>query len=401
MLTTQASMPSASDLLAAPADKTVLIVDDDLIFVQRLTRYVNTCFSEYEVCHCRLTSEALNLCTKYTYCVVLIDFNLPDATGTEFLCELQAVTDGLPPPAIVLTAENDARAAGEALRANAYDFLPKNQVSVESLQRSITNALTKHSLQESVNSRTRQIEEANRSLEEKNRQIQEFYQTVSHEVKTPLSASREFVSLVRDGVLGKINDEQAEVLDYALSGCDQIATHFNDLIEMTRLDTRAIKLHREWHTINSVFRRAEAGCTRQVHEKNIVLSVNVDESDRQIFIDGDRINQVISNLLSNAIKYTSEKGRVELSCRFDVRSVIICVRDNGCGIEDSEFQSIFKRLYQINRKQENYAGPGLGLGLSIAREIVHLHDGKIWVDSTKGIGSKFFVELPHARHIGY
>jgi signal transduction histidine kinase len=373
----------------------VLIVDDDPAYVHLLTRYLREAFDQFFIDFCGTSRDALKKCMNRKYKILLVDFQLPDMSGPQFLHKLQSMIDDIAPPAIVLTAEGGTMAAAEALRANAYDFLPKSQVSVQSIERSISNAIVKHDLRISVQNRTRELEGANRSLEEKSREIQEFYQTVSHEVKTPLSASREFVSLVRDGVLGEVSPEQVEVLDYALAGCDQIASHFNDLIEMTRLDTEIIKLHKKRTTIKSMLKRATASYSRKISEKNIFLDLETENDHNLLDVDPERINQVITNLLSNAVKYTPQYGNIKIFFRLGDNAACFGIQDSGCGIDKSEHELIFKRLYQASGKQEDYTGPGLGLGLSIAREIVSLHQGKLWVESKKNHGSCFYFELPY------
>ncbi|OED41556.1 hypothetical protein AB833_09295 [Chromatiales bacterium (ex Bugula neritina AB1)] len=347
---------------------------------------------------CNNSKEAIDHCLSKQYDVLLIDYNLPDLTGSKFLHKLQSEIDDLPPPAIVLTAEGGASAAGEALRANAYDFLPKQLVNRDSLGRSMKNAIIKHGLQRSIRLRTIELEQANRTLQEKSREIRDFYQTVSHEVKTPLAANQEFVSLVRDEVLGPITDEQAEALDYALASCNQISTHFNDLVEMTRLDAGKVTLHKKWISVACLLKRTMASCARAIEERGTnVVVLPCDSEACDLHVDGDRIIQVLSNLLSNAIKYTDPDGDIEISIDNNDITIRFCVRDSGCGIDEKYTNSIFNRLYQVTEMNHEHSGAGLGLGLSIARELVVLHEGKIWVESEIGIGSRFYVELPRLK----
>ena len=379
--------------------KRILVVDDDVAYTHLVAIYAKQRYHDAIVDACNNPMEAIELCLTRPYDVLLIDYNLPDLTGSDFLYKLQSKMDGLPPPAIVLTADGGASAAGEALRANAYDFLPKNLVTKDSLGRSMENAMAKHDLQKSIRQRTIALEESNRSLQEKSREIREFYQTVSHEVKTPLAANREFVSLVRDGVLGSVTDEQADALDYALASCDQIASHFNDLVEVTRLDAGKINLHKEQIAIKSVLRRTMASCARAIEDGNIIVMLPGENKNHQIYVDGDRLTQVLSNLLSNAIKYTSPGGTIEISYETVQAQINFRIADSGCGIEKKHLSQIFNRLYQVgDDKDHSYSGAGMGLGLSIAREIVTLHNGKIWAESEVNIGSQFYITLPLLQH---
>lgn len=378
----------------APANKNVLIVDDDEPYAHLVSRHVRQIYSNAVIDNCNNSKKAIELCLARQYDILLIDHNLPDLCGSDFLHKLQSEIDDIPPPAIVLTADGGASAAGEALRANAYDFLPKQLVTRESLGRSMKNAIAKHSLQKSVHERTLELEIANRSLTEKSREIGEFYQTVSHEVKTPLAANREFVSLVRDEVLGSITEEQAEALDYALASCDQIASHFNDLVEMTRLDSGKIALHKTQIAVDSLLKRTMASCARAIDDSGVSVVMPTNPGDTELYVDGNRLVQVLSNLLSNAIKYTPSNGTIDISMNYQGSCVRFCVADTGLGIDEQHMDSVFNRLFQIGDTSHEYSGAGLGLGLSISREIVVLHEGAIWVESKLGIGSQFYVELP-------
>ncbi len=390
------------------AEMQILVIDSDLSHAHLVSRYIRQNFSTAIVETCRNASDALELCLSSQYSLLLVDNDLPDQNGLKFLHRLQSETSKQPPPAIVLTTDSpgsgareavrDAAkdAARDAVRANAYDFLSKRLVTKDSLGRSMKNAIAKHRLQRAVQQRTSELEKANLTLKERGREISEFYQTVSHEVKTPLAANREFVSLVRDGVLGSITNEQAEALDYALASCDQLTSHFNDLVEMSRLDAGKISLRKDLISINSVITRAMATCARAIEDKDINVTLPpVPDRDITLFIDGNRIIQVISNLLSNAVKYTDINGTIELSINKTQHFIEMCVADSGCGIEEKYLKSIFSRLFQIGDETHEYSGAGLGLGLSIALEIMVLHDGKIRVESESGIGSRFYIEIPH------
>lgn len=384
----------------------LLVVDDDLPYAHLLTRYLKQIYIDSTVDICNNPQEAMQLCLRNNYCVVLVDYNLGDTKGSDFLRQLHLKIDGVPPPAIVLTADGGVAAARDALKADAYDFMPKEAVSRESLARSTKNAITKHQLSKSIIQRTEELEKANRTLREQRREISEFYQTVSHEVKTPLAAGREFISLVRDGVLGAVSDDQAEALDHALASCDQISSHFNDLVEMMRIDASKITLHRSHMSVQEMIKRTIASCSRSAQEADITITPPVDfeACNASLNVDGDRIIQVLSNLLSNAVKYTPENGEIKISYNFKQQAIRFCVADSGCGIDAKHIDDIFNRLFQVSEGNHEYAGAGLGLGLSIAREIVHLHGGRIWAESQVGNGSQFYVELPVTEttpHTGY
>lgn len=374
-----------------------LIVDDDTAYSHLLSRYLAKDKNfNYHVDTVSTAMIGITKCLLEEYDLMLVDYNLPDLSGPEFLVELRTRISGTAPPTIILTAGGGETAAGQALRADAADFLPKVSVNPESLARSINNAIAKHSLRAAVDSRTTELQNANESLQAKNREIQHFYQTVSHEVKTPLSAAREFISIIRDELAGPVTAEQIEVLDYAITSCDQIATHFNDLVEITRLDSNKVSLEKTPCTVDSLITRTTAACANALRASKLTLNQKIDNRERVIWVDDNRITQVLANLVGNAIKYSPTNSTISLTTKenADSNNLIFCISDTGCGISHEDQSRIFDRLYQASEVNHEFMGAGLGLGLTIAKEIVALHDGQLWVESEVGTGSSFYFEIP-------
>ena len=374
----------------------VLIIDDDPGYVALLSRYIkkNRHYNSVEIDSCESADSAIRLYASTRYDVLLVDHNLPDMYGPELLGVLQEENDELAPPAIVLTAEGGLEAARSAIKANAYDFIPKYRVNSGSLARSMDNTITKYRLMSSNASRAKQLEQLNVILNEKNREINEFYQTISHEVKTPLSATREFISILRDGIVGEVSAQQIEILEHALAGCDQLAAHLNDLVELTRLDAKKIILRKETVSIKRILTRSIASCARAAEDNGVVLMQDLGDIDLELQADENRITQVLSNIINNAVKYSEEGSAVLIGVQRVKDVVCFSISDTGCGIADENLKNIFQRLYQVNDFSHEYSGAGLGLGLSISKEIVALHNGEIEVESSLGEGTAFYIRLP-------
>jgi len=300
------------------------------------------------------------------------------------------------PPTIILTADGGETAAAEALRAGAADFMPKRTISAQSLSRAIENAVEKRKLKNKVAARSRELQRANDQLQSRN--DERFYHTVSHEVKTPLAATREFIAIVLDGIAGPVTEDQTEMLRHALDSCDQITSHFNDLIEMTRLEAKKITMAKKMESLDNITTRCLAAVSSAVKTKNIVLKKEIQSSLPLVFIDGNRVIQVLSNLLGNALKFTEPNGKITLHIWHALADgyVHIAVVDTGRGISQEQLPHIFERLYQVQNGSDEFMGAGLGLGLSIAKEIVALHGGNIWAESVLGEGSTFTFRLPVA-----
>jgi signal transduction histidine kinase len=246
-------------------------------------------------------------------------------------------------------------------------------------RRAILNAVEKSRLKMTIADKTRHLEVANETLLHRQAEIHRVYQTISHEIKTPLTAAREFISIVRDGISGPVSEQQAEYLELAVESCDQLASHFNDLIDTARLDTGKLRLDRHPTPIARLVMRATASVASAARAKNITITRRIPSGLPLVCVDPGRIVQVIANLLWNAVKYTPAEGRIVITAARIAEpwdGVQITVEDTGCGIRTSDPQA------------------GLGLGLSIARELVRLHGGDMTAESILGAGSTFRFTLP-------
>lgn len=383
---------------APPPQRTkLLVVDDDPAF-RRLCREFLRFDRQalYEITEAGSAAEALQLCGHDSFDGILIDYNLPDATGAE-LCELLRPVCGPLTPLLILTGVGSEALAIEAMHSGAADYIPKDRVSERSLGRAIGNAIERSRLLHSLEDRNQQLERANSELKKHHDQIQRFYHSVSHEIKTPLTAAREFVALVADGVFGPVSAGQREALGDAMESCDQIAVQFNELLECVRLDTGKLRLQREPARIERLISQSLASVRATVTLKALHLHETIEPNLPPIEVDAPRIVQVLANLFSNAVKFTANGGRIVVFTHRskDGDAVVVEVRDSGCGIAPHELPRIFDRLYQASQG-DSLSTQGLGLGLSIAREIVALHGGQLTADSQLGQGSVFRLILPLA-----
>jgi len=395
--TTQAAPAVDSDRGANVAR--LLIVDDDRTYLALCERFLgkDTNYT-YDIVTVSGADEALAACSEEPFDCLLVDYGLPDQTGTDLIGTLRRRLGKALPPVVMISADGGASAAIEAVRVDAADFLTKREVSARALRRSIGNAVEKGRLRRVVDARRHELQKANGQLERRAIEIQRFYHTVSHEMKTPLTAAREFVAIVRDGLAGPVPEEQRELLDHALECCDQITTQFNDLIDLTRLETGKMRLVRVPVDGDEVLTRSLAMCAKQAKAKSIVLERATAPDLPLLDIDAGRIVQVLTNLLGNAIKFTPSGGRVRLEAGLSEDGSVVEVRviDSGCGISESDCQHVFERLYQVSVAADDPGASGLGLGLSIAREIVCGHGQELDVDSRVGQGSTFSFTLPLA-----
>lgn len=375
--------------------KRILVVDGDSDFANSM---INMLLSDneslYIATYCTTGLAAVAACRGESFDCVLIEYQLADLSGIQVMDELRRVLDEKTPPIIVLSGAVSSEVPTQALRAEATDFLAKADVTKRSLCRSVDNAVEKGRLQRGIQERRRDLTLANAELERQAIEIQRFYHTVSHEMKTPLTAAREFVSIVHDRVLGDINDSQEEVLLQAMQCCDQITAQFNDLVDLTRLETGKLTLDIQPCCLDSTLKRTLAMHTSQAKAKSITIEYCHLVSMPTVMMDQGRITQVVSNLLTNAIKFTDHGGRIRLALRvLPCGSIQVRVSDTGCGIPKAYLSDVFDRLFQVESADSTEGKSGLGLGLSVAREILRGHGKELRVQSRLSQGSLFRFEL--------
>lgn len=245
--------------------------------------------------------------------------------------------------------------------------------------------------------RNTELERAKDKAEQADRRKSEFLANMSHELRTPLNHILGFTDLVLKESMGTLNDSQKDFLqDVSFSG-RHLLSLIDDLLDLSKVEAGKLELQVLDIHLHSVLER----CLVMVREKalhhGITLESDLDEAPRQFRADERRLRQVVYNLLSNAVKFTPDGGRVLLrarACDHPGTGMVldIAVSDTGTGIEKGDLERIFLPFEQgaAGAKPE-----GTGLGLSLSRRLVELHDGKIWAESEgPGRGSTFHVALP-------
>jgi PAS domain S-box-containing protein len=243
------------------------------------------------------------------------------------------------------------------------------------------------------------LEATNHDLVRRNQEIQNFYHVLSHELKTPLTSAREFVSMVMEGLAGPLNRTQLEYLGIAKDSCNQLRVCVNDLLDTTRIETGKLSLKFTSVDLKDVIDRIVKSQRAKAVEHNVHLDFEPPSDLAVIAADENRINQVVTNLIDNAFKFTPSGGiiAVKITGVFGRPDYLqVSISDTGCGIPKEELDCIFERLHQI-KAGDATKEHGIGLGLYLCRELVWLHGGVIWVNSQVGKGSIFTFVLPRSQ----
>ncbi|MGD8456876.1 MAG: HAMP domain-containing sensor histidine kinase [Anaerolineales bacterium] len=220
----------------------------------------------------------------------------------------------------------------------------------------------------------------------------DFVANVSHELKTPLTSIQGFAQAILDGTASAPDAlKRAAQVIYDESG--RMHRLVLDLLDLARLDAGTADLERAPLDLAQLLRAVAERFTPQSQEAQVYLSTEIGELPSFIG-DGDRLSQVFTNLVDNALKHTPQGGQVAIRAHRNGEWVQVSVADTGPGIPPEELTRIFERFYQLDKARKGGAGRGVGLGLSIARQIIQAHNGTLSAQSKAGEGSVFIVSLP-------
>jgi signal transduction histidine kinase len=167
------------------------------------------------------------------------------------------------------------------------------------------------------------------------------------------------------------------------------------LLDMAKMETLGFRLTFELLDIRPLLRNVVSELLPVANEKKQSLDLNIPPSLPMVNGDKEHLEQVLVNLLSNAIKFSFESTKIQIKLRQKGTKVVVSVKDNGPGITEEEQIRIFTPYYRIEADRQRF--PGLGLGLTVSKHLVELHEGKLWVESELGKGSTFFFSLPVAK----
>ena len=222
-----------------------------------------------------------------------------------------------------------------------------------------------------------------------------FVANVSHELRTPLVSMEKSLSLIINKTAGEINPDQEQFLNIAQRNLKRLTLLINDLLDLSKLEAGKLQLKRELTSIKKVIDESVEGLNTWAGTKGIHLEKMVQEGLPELNIDPNRLIQVLNNLIGNAIKFTPKDGKITVEARLGEtsREIQVNVIDTGIGILKENLPKIFSKFYQIGERSASDIG-GTGIGLSIAKEIVELHGGRIWVESEHGHGAQFIFVLP-------
>jgi signal transduction histidine kinase len=395
----------------------ILVIDDDAAIREGCRDLL--ALQGYEVRMAEAGGAGLAAAEAGAVDVVLLDLRLPDRDG---LAVLKALRAALPEVRVlILTGYPTPENAIEALRHGADEFLVK-PFRPEELLHAVRRACGERRLRRENQRLVAELQAKVAELEQRVHREQalverlhvaarlktEFLARMSHELRTPLNAIIGFAELLREQAYGPLNERQAKYIANIHRGGTLLLDLINDLLDFSKLEAGRLALEPIEFAPALAIQEVVEGLGPAAAHKAIRVELSVDPRLGSLTADRTRFKQVVHNLLGNAIKFTPEGGRVAVAARATRRPgergrvanwLTVSVSDSGIGIPPEEHATIFEAFYQVDGSYAR-AFEGKGLGLALAKRLVELHGGQIWVHSRPGEGSDFSFVLPRRPPTG-
>ena len=337
----------------------ILVVDDDNNLRETLVDLLE--IEGYKVYQAGTSAECLELCSNEFFNVILMDYNLPDETGMELIRKIRSFNQDT--QIIMITAYASLNAIMEAMQESVYDFLIK-PVDFDYLKRTINRALDKYFLEQST--------------------------IVSHDLSNSLMTLKMSFDMLKKKLTP--DDDQKKKMMFMDESIGQIEHLIKDLVDWAAIEKGKLRIEKARFELTESLKKTAEIFRAKGAKRNIRVTFESCGAV-PVFADEKRVRQVISNILENAVRHTPDNGTIEIVVsKIDEKNVKVSVADSGDGIDPQQAPNLFTSFTQVGDRSR--VGR-LGLGLSIAKDIVVNHGGRIWAHSEGlGKGASFNFTLP-------
>jgi two-component system, NarL family, sensor histidine kinase BarA len=226
----------------------------------------------------------------------------------------------------------------------------------------------------------------------------QFLANISHDLRTPLTAVITHAEILRDGILGPLSDRQLDSITGIINGGRQLLEQVGEILTYARGAANQLTITRTTFAFSDVLAQLSALNESLVSKKGLTLATEVQGDLAPLYADREKVSHIVGNLLGNAIDFTPQGGNVWVrafgATRNGVEECVVEVGDTGIGISSEHHDLVFREFAQVDSSASRQHH-GTGLGLTIARKLVELHGGRIWLESELGQGSRFYFTIPY------
>lgn len=360
----------------------ILLVDDDeddyFILRSIIAKIPKRPFELHWTSSCK---EAKKNIDEDKYGLYLIDYGLGKTNGLQLLEAIDPSKRAQ--PFIILTGAGDDKIERQAMKLGAADYLVKGSFSAELLSRTLRYALQRKRIEEQ---RIQHLLEVNRAKDE-------FISLASHQLRTPATGVKQYLGMVLEGFAGKLTLRQTEMLDKAYQSNERQLQIVADLLRVAQVDAGKVQLRRDdvdlAQLIEDVLREQHSSFKSRGQQ----VKFKAPKANVSAHVDKYTIRMVLENVIDNASKYSQTGKKIAVTLAETADSYLISVVDEGVGIKRQDQNKLFQKFSRIDNSLSTMVG-GSGLGLYWAKKIMDLHEGRIGVESSIGVGTTFTICFP-------
>lgn len=335
--------------------------------------------------------EALSILAEQPFDLVLLDIMMPEMDGYEVLFRIKSEPQTRHLPVIMISARDELESVVRCIDMGAADYLPK-PFNPTLLRARVGASLREKRAHDREQRRAAELAESYRRLRELERLRDDLTYMIVHDLRTPLTSLLSGLQTVP--LVGDLNPTQSEMLEIATDGGETLLGMINDLLDVEKMEQESVPLSLAPLSAHTLIAQACSQVTLLAAAEDLMLTPEAAPDLPNFQGDEDKLRRTLVNLIGNAIKFTPRGGTVTVgaSCG-SAHDLLFFVRDTGEGIPADALERIFEKFGQVENRR---AGRKMstGLGLTFCKLAVEAHGGRIWAESTPGVGSIFFFTLP-------
>ena len=364
-----------------PGQATILVIDDEIAIRDSCSQVLAK--DGYRTETSEDGDSGLQKISHIKPDLVLVDLKMPGMSGMELLEKTRDIDPNI--VFVVITGYATIESAVEAMKHNAYDFLPK-PFTPDQLRIIVKRGLERRIL----------ALESARLRQEKEKMRENFITLVSHQLRSPLVSVQQYFEVILEGFAGEVANKQKEMIEEASERIDGLLRLINDWLNMSRIEAGNLTGKLGPVPLAAILHETIELLKPLAKVKKVALQTNFQNKHPIVQGNTETLKQAFTNLISNAIEYNHEGGTVTISTKEKDNHLVVEISDTGIGISQENLDFIFDEFFRVKTK-ETRGITGSGLGLPIVKRIIEAHNGSIKVASELGKGTAFSIFLPEAE----